>query len=153
MTEIVEFTVFNDTHWPWKAGCILTLADEQPEDVPPIDVFCIPVEEPVKGKTSQTFSVPITMLSHIEADDKIFEVHVTFRGPKGCPFGSPIALKLQCVLGKIVPQDVDIYKLAIKLHEELQLGTLDECIKAVRENNGNEANSVLALQKNGGEEE
>ena len=28
MTQIVEIEVQNDTYWPWKAGCTLTLADE-----------------------------------------------------------------------------------------------------------------------------
>lgn len=28
MTQIVEIEVLNDTYWPWKAGCALTLSDE-----------------------------------------------------------------------------------------------------------------------------
>jgi len=27
-THIAEIEVFNDTHWPWKGGCTLSLADE-----------------------------------------------------------------------------------------------------------------------------
>jgi len=28
MTEIIEIEAFNDTYWPWKHGCSLTLSDE-----------------------------------------------------------------------------------------------------------------------------
>jgi hypothetical protein len=44
MTQIVELEVLNDTYWPWKAGCTLTLADEQPGDEIPIDIFSVPIE-------------------------------------------------------------------------------------------------------------
>lgn len=77
----------------------------------------------MKGKTTATFQVPLTMLPHVVADDTVYEIHITFRGPMGCPFGTPIVLKVQCVLNndvvKSAPSDVDIYKLAFKLHEQL----------------------------------
>jgi len=41
---IEEIEVLNDTYWPWKAGCTLTLSDEQSFDVCPIEPFSIPVE-------------------------------------------------------------------------------------------------------------
>lgn len=123
MTEIVELDILNDTHWPWKPNCNITLAEEQPSVILPIDVFSIPVEQDMKGKTTGTFQVPLTMLPHVVADDTVYEIHVTFRGPMGCPFGTPIVLKVQCVLNndivKSAPTDVDIYKLAFKLHEQL----------------------------------
>lgn len=88
------------------------------------------------------------MLPHMVADDeKIYEVRLTFRGPRGQPFGEIISLKLKCVLETPVVTDVEIYKLAIKLHEQLQLGSLDDCIKAVRESNCDEADSIKALQR------
>lgn len=54
---------------------------------------------------------------------------------------------MKCVLPVRVASDVEIYKLAIKLNEQLQLGSLDDCIKAVRESNGDEAESIKALQR------
>ena len=84
MTQIIELEVLNDTYWPWKAGCTLTLADEQPGDEIPIDIFSVPIEQEVKGKASTTVSVPLTMAMHMVADDeKEYEVALTFRGPKG----------------------------------------------------------------------
>ena len=43
------------------------------------------------------------------------------------------------------PDEVSLYSLAIKLHEANH-GSFDECIKAVRENNCDEAASIKALQ-------
>jgi hypothetical protein len=58
------------------------------------------------------------MAQHMVADDdKVYEIALTFRGPKGQAFGAPITLKMKCVFAKPTPTDVDIYKLAIKLHE------------------------------------
>lgn len=88
------------------------------------------------------------MAQYIVADDeKIYEVRFTFRGPHGQTFGETIVLKVKCVLPKPTFQEIDIYKLAIKLHEQLQLGSLDACIKAVRESNCDEAASIQALQR------
>jgi len=47
---ITEIEVLNDTFWPWKYGCQITLDDSQTEDVLPIEVFNIPIEKEVKGK-------------------------------------------------------------------------------------------------------
>jgi len=45
MTDIVEIEVFNDTFWPWKPGCTLTFADEQPEGCSmPLEIFQVPIE-------------------------------------------------------------------------------------------------------------
>ena len=54
-TQIVEIDVLNDTYWPWKPNCSLTLSDEQSFDQCPIEVFTIPVEQEIKGKCSGTF--------------------------------------------------------------------------------------------------
>ena len=100
----------------------------------PIEIFQVPVEQNVAGKAQATFEVPLTMGAHIVADqDKIYEVRLTFRGPRGQAFGQTIPLKLKCVLpSRPMATEVEIYKLAIKLHEQLSLGSLDDCIKAVR---------------------
>jgi len=45
MTDIVEIEVYNDTYWPWKSGCMLTFADEQPDACAmPLDIFQVPIE-------------------------------------------------------------------------------------------------------------
>lgn len=147
MTETIELDILNDTHWPWKPNSTLTLADEQPNDELPIEVFNLPVEQEVRGKATVTFSVPITIGQHVIADnEKVYEVHLTFRGPMGHAFGAIIPLKIKCVVAKPVT-NVEIYKLAIKFHEQLNLGSLDDCIRVVRENNCDEAASIMAMQQ------
>jgi len=47
------------------------------------------------------------------------ELVLTFRGPKGQAFGAPISIKVKCVVAKAAPTQVEIYKLAIKLYEQL----------------------------------
>lgn len=88
------------------------------------------------------------MAQTIVADDeKVYDVSFTFRGPKGQPYGSPIVLKVKCVLPRTQASDIDIYKLAIKLHEQLQLGSLEDCISVARKSNCDEAECVKALQR------
>jgi|Transcript_7135 hypothetical protein len=88
------------------------------------------------------------MGAHVIADDeKVYQMNLCFRGPRGQSFGEPIPIKVKCVLPKKQASDVEIYKLAIKLNEQLQLGSLDDCIKAVRESNCDEAESIKALQR------
>jgi len=143
--QVIEIDVLNDTFWPWKNGCTLTLADEQPSLEMPIDIFSVPVEQEVKGKASATFSVPLTMASHIVADsDKVYTIMLTFRGPRGQPYGQHIPIKIKC---EIKDTSIAVYQLAIKLHEQLKLGSLDECISAVRASNCDEAESIKTLQR------
>ena len=54
MTQIVELDILNDTFWPWKAGCMLTLSEDQPSAEIPIELFNVPIEQEVKGKASTT---------------------------------------------------------------------------------------------------
>ena len=115
----------------------------------------MPVEQEVRGKDSVTLSVPLTLAQHVTANEEnVYEVNLNFREPVREPrdmvFGTTIPLKIKCVAVKQpVITDVDIYKLAIKLHEQqLQLGSLDDCIQVVRENNANEAKCIERLQRN-----
>ena len=43
----MELEVLNDTYWPWKPSCSITLSDEQTETVIPIEVFNVQVENNV----------------------------------------------------------------------------------------------------------
>jgi len=72
---------------------------------------------------------------------------MTFRGPKGQAFGEVIPIQLKVTLPRTQVDELEIYKLAIKLHESLNLGSFEECAKAVKDNNCNEANSIKALQR------
>jgi len=144
---IEDVEVLNDTYWPWKPGCSLTLAEEQSFEELPIEIINVPVDQEVKGKTNMKISVPLTILPHIQADDnKIYTINLTFRGPRGQAFGEIIPIQIKVTLPKTQIDELEIYKLAIKLHE-LNLGSFEECAKAVKDNRCDEALSTKALQR------
>jgi len=144
---IEEIEVLNDTFWPWKQGCTLTLHEEQEFTECPIEIINVPVDQEVKGKQTLKISVPLTILPHIQANDTVYTIKLTFRGPKGQAFGEIIPIQLKVTLPRTQVDELEIYKLAIKLHESLNLGSFEECAKAVKDNNCNEANSIKALQR------
>jgi len=41
---IEEIEVQNDTFWPWKQGCSLTLHEEQTFNECPIEIINVPIE-------------------------------------------------------------------------------------------------------------
>jgi len=59
-----------------------------------------------------------------------------------------ITLDLKVVLPKPQVDELEVYKLAIRLHESLNLGSFEECAQVVKDNNCNEAASIKALQRN-----
>lgn len=144
---IEEIEVLNDTFWPWKQGCVLTLHEEQSFTECPVEIINVPIDQEVKGKQSVKISVPLTVLSHIQADENtVHTLNLTFRGPKGQAFGEIIPIQLKVTLPKPQVDELEIYKLAIKLHE-MNLGSFEECAKAAKENGCDEATSIQALQR------
>lgn len=144
---IEEIEILNDTYWPWKPNCTLTLADEQTFTENPIEIVNIPVEQEPKGKTTMKICIPITILPHIQADeDKIYTINFTFRGPKGQSFGEVIPIRIKITFPSNQVDELEVYKLAIKL-TEMNLGSFEECAKAVKDNGCDEAASMQALQR------
>lgn len=141
---ITEVEVLNDTFWPWKQGCQITLDDQQTEDILPVEVFNIPVEKEVKGKHQEKFEVPLSIPEHMVSSDKVYEIFLTFRGPKGNPFGQRIPVKIRIGLPKTQFTEADVYKLAIKFHEN-GFGSIEKCAAVVKENNCDEAACIKAF--------
>ena len=92
---IQEIEVLNDTYWPWKPGCHITLSDQQTETVIPIEIFNVPIENEVKGKHQEKIEIPLTVPDYMPAGDKVYEIFLNFRSPKGAPFGQRIPLKIK----------------------------------------------------------
>jgi hypothetical protein len=141
---IYEFEVLNDTYWPWKPGCQITLDEHQTEDVLPVEVFNIPIEKEIKGKHQEKIEIPLTILDHMVGGDKVYEIFLTFRGPKGNQFGERIPVKIQVKLPKTQVTEADVYKLAIKFHEG-GFGSIEECAAVVQQNNCDEAACIKAF--------
>ena len=79
-------------------------------------------------------------------DDQIHTINLTFRDKKGQAFGEIIPIQLKATLSNKQGNELNTYKLAIKLHE-MNLGSFEECTKAAKENGCDEAASTQALQR------
>lgn len=138
----------NGTHWPWKAGCVLTLAEEASASFEnlPIETINIPVDSLVPGKGTIKITVPLKIHDHAVASDNVHEIKLAMRGPGGFQFGNVITLKLKVVVPSDYNYEVDVYKLALKLQEK-GLGNFDDCVVAVKMNNCDEQAAIKALQR------
>jgi hypothetical protein len=138
----------NGTHWPWKAGCVLTLAQEAGADFEnlPIEMVNVPVDQEVKGKTSIKMTVPLKVHDHAVASEQVREVKLAMRGPGGFQFGNVITLKLKVVMPSDYNDEVELYKLALKLADQ-GLGSFDECVIAVKNANCDEQAAIKVLQR------
>lgn len=65
--------LMNGTHWPWKAGCVLTLAQEAGADFEnlPIEMINVPVDQELKGKSSMKMTVPLKVHDHAVASEQV----------------------------------------------------------------------------------
>ena len=79
-------------------------------------------------------------------DDQIHTINLTFRDKKGQAFGEVIPIQLKATLSDKQGDELNTYKLAIKLHE-MNLGSFEDCAKAARENGCDEVASAKALQR------
>jgi hypothetical protein len=125
----------NGTHWSWKQGVFLGMDESVELANLPIEVVNVPIDFEVKGQETFKLSLPIKVHEHSIPSDEVIEFTLAFRGPNGNKFGEMIPIKL-----KIVPQtkeetmapqlsEIEILKLAIKLHEGLNNGqSFDECL-------------------------
>jgi len=75
----------NGTHWPWKAGCTLTLAQEASEGFEniPIEMVSVPVNDAVSGQGTIKLTVPLKINDHAIYGDKVYEIKLAMRGPGG----------------------------------------------------------------------
>ena len=86
----------------------------------------------------------MSILDHMVGGDKVYEIFLCFRGPKGNAFGQRIPIKIKVGLPKPVFTEADVYKLAIKFHES-GFGSIEQCAAIVKQNNCDEAASMKAL--------
>jgi hypothetical protein len=145
-----SITLKNGTHWPWKAGCVLTLAQEASEGFEnlPIEMINLPVTDFVPGQSNIKLTVPIKIHDHALFSDKVHEIKLAMRGPGGNQFGNVITLKLKVVETEF-QDELLVFKLAMKLAEKGH-GTFDECVTAVqsvKDTNYDEQAAIKVLQQ------
>lgn len=156
--QLLEIEVQNQTNWPWKQGCFLSLASEVDQDTMPIELINVPVDQKVDANQTYKITVPICVLESAKPTDGLYEFSLRFRGPKGSEFGDAIPLKLrisapaQPMPEVIQPEPVkkshlELVKLAVKLFDEEKLGqTFNECLEVVTQVNGDEDVARKCLQ-------
>jgi len=100
-TLLPEIWIQNGTHWPWKKDCFLGMDDTKEGDTEatalPIEMVNVPITQNVAGQEKFQMNVPIKAHDHWVGDDKVHEVHLSFRGPHGNTFGDRITFKVRIV--------------------------------------------------------
>lgn len=135
--------VMNGTHWPWKPGCFLSMADDGDLVGLPIEPVSVAVDQNVMGQSSFKLAVPLKVAGQNIDFQKVYEIRLAFRGPGGRKFGEDIVLKLKV---KKIINETEFFQVALKLHEA-GLGSFDDCVAALKEANSDEAAAVKLLQR------
>lgn len=102
-----------------------------------------PMQQEVKGDMQFPVVLPIKLPENLtESDPKEFDLEFEFRGPKGNSFGQAFNIKVG--VSKYVDDEYTLYKTAIQL-VDAQLGTLPECLEALKLCNGDEGAATTML--------
>jgi len=129
--------VQNGTHWPWKKDCFLGMDDlKEGEDVEsmPVELVNVPITMPVAGQQKFQLTVPLKVHDHFVSDGQIHVINLAFRGPHGNTFGERITFKVRVAAPAKQIDEMELFQLALKLHNDLKLGTFDDCVAAARAN-------------------
>jgi len=59
-------------------------------------------------------------------------MHLSFRGPHGNTFGDRITFRVRIAAPTTEIDEMKLFQLALKLHNELKLGSFDDCVEAAR---------------------
>lgn len=142
-TIFANIEVMNGTHWPWKPGCFLSMAEEGDLVGLPIEPVSVSVDQSVQGVSNFKLAVPLKVVSQNVDYQKVYEIRLAFRGPGGRKFGEEIVLKLKV---KKTINETEFFQTALKLHES-GLGSFDDCVAALKEANSDEAAAIKLLQR------
>lgn len=149
-TIFPEVWIQNGTHWPWKQGVFLGMDDTKEGEAEcallPVEMVHMPITFPVAGQHKFKLAVPLKVHDHFVADGQIHEVNLSFRGPHGNTFGQRITFKVRVNAPANQIDEMTLFQLALKLHNDLKLGSFDECVSAARSANCDEAAAVVLLQ-------
>lgn len=64
----------------------------------------------------------------------------------GDTFGETLTLQVKINNNNQEIDEMKLYELALKLHNELKLGSFDDCVAAARANNCEEQTTIASLQ-------
>jgi hypothetical protein len=140
----VEVEVQNATKWPWKYGCFVGMAQPTLFEGPFFIIKDFPIDQEVRGMQTIKLNIPIEIPANFQEgkdfSDQIYEVPLSFFGPKHNSFGQQFTVKVQVQDGQ---SELNLFKAAITL-SEAGMGTFDECVDALRKCN-NDENAALQI--------
>lgn len=137
----------NNTHWPYKQGCVLRsqftglAADSLEEVYVPIDTY---VPEMSNFFLNIPLSVNDSAILTYETEHTA-DFHIC--GPRGNPFGEKISIKFKIV--KQLDQD-ELYRIAVKIFDQLDSaedGLFELVVESVKEANNDEKLALEILAK------
>jgi len=120
---------------------------DEENSINPIEMVNVPISFNVAGQQKFKLIVPLKAVDHAVSDGKVHSVHLSFRGPHGNTFGERITFKVLIKAANEQFDEMQLYTLALKLHNELKLGSFDDCVEAARTNKCDEAKTVIYLQQ------
>lgn len=150
-TQFVEVEVKNCTHWAWKQGCWLGMADleagAEEAAFMPVELVYVPITFDVPAQHTFKIQVPLKALENAQADGKVHKISLRFRRPgDGDTFGETLNLQVKVNANTQQIDEMKLYELALKLHSELKLGSFDDCVAAARANNCDEQATIASFQ-------
>lgn len=149
-TSFAEIEMQNGTQWPWKQGCFLGMDDvkegDDQESAMPIEPVNMPIPFAVAGNQTFKLTVPLKVHDQFPSSAKEYVINMSFRGPHGNTFGERITFKVIVGAPEQQIDEMKLFTLALKLHQELNLGSFDDCVSAARLHGLNEAATVAYLQ-------
>jgi len=125
------------------------LKEGEDVEVMPVEHVKIPINFAVAGQQKFNLNVPLKVHDHFIADGKIHDINLSFRGPHGNTFGERITFKVRVAAPAKQIDEMELFQLALKLHNDLKLGTFDDCVAAARANNCEYQATVAQLQSAG----
>ena len=140
--------VQNQTKWPWKKGCFIGLLDRQAQlkGTSQLIVGDIPIDQEVRGMQTFKLNIPIQIPQNInpsnEEGENLVKLQLAFFGPKGNSFGQVLDLQV-----RITENQEQLFKAAINL-ADINVGTFDECVEALKKFKGDENAACQYLLEN-----
>lgn len=108
----------------------------------------MPIDCDVKGMQTLKLEIPIQITSDFKPSKTLIngkavnydfrKVFLSFCGPKGNNFGQEIAFEIKVILEpqiSVVNRE-DLFRAALNMSENMNLGSFDECVEALKKANG-----------------
>jgi len=131
----------NNTHWPYKQGCVLR-SQYTGHAADALEGVYLPIDTYVPEMSNFFLSIPISVVEGAVVTYEVeHEADFYITGPRGNPFGEKITIKFK-IVKPIEPIDQDeLYRVAVKIFDEQnngEEGLFELVVDSVKEANNDE---------------